>query len=83
MEKTGSALPLCDLNPVTLSLDPHSELLSAPLPEPHLAKLGARCQVEEIFMPDFQLLFILEPSLHLSEPRVGVMLSALLRALGG
>lgn len=34
-------------------------------------------------MPDFQLLFIREQSLHLPEPCVGVMLSALLRALGG
>lgn len=83
MEKTGSALTLCDLNPVKLSLEPHSELLSALLPELHLAKLGARCKVKEIFMPDFQLLFILKPSLHLSEPCVGVMRVALLHALGG
>lgn len=38
MENTGSALPLCGLNPATLSLDPHSELLSALFPELHLAK---------------------------------------------
>lgn len=38
----------------------YGELLTAPQ-ELHFAKqLGARCKVEEIVMPDFQLLFTLE-----------------------
>lgn len=38
MEKTGSALPLCDFNPIRLALEPHLELLSALLQELPFAK---------------------------------------------
>lgn len=69
-----------------LSPELYNELLTA-LRELHFAKqLGARCKVEEIVMPDFQPLFTLEQSLHLSEPcffSLRVALSALPSALGG
>lgn len=51
-----------------LSPELYDELLTA-LQELYFVKqLSARCKVEEIIMSDFQLLFTLEQSLHLSEP---------------
>lgn len=68
------------MNPMNSSPEPHDELLIALLQELHFAKQsGARCKVKEIVLLDFQLLFTLEQSLHLSEPcffGLGVVLSA-------